>query len=177
MPGGQFDALLRYAVGQINRTKLQILFSGRSIEQAGNNLLQKSYSDALRPLIGPCGRTRRWLSPASRLTCADLQPAYQGLVYDPNIGTYVYRYQDEQGNACTVWLENAASLSHKLAILKNYSLQGFTVENLPGDGVDTDLWTLMRDFQQGNAQPFQSDFQVEYTVRSSAGQTLSQVRP
>ncbi len=35
----------------------------------------------------------------------------------------------------------------------------------------------MRDYQQGSAQPFQSDFQVEYTVKSSTGQTVSQVRP
>ena len=34
-PGGRFDALLSYAVGQVNRYKLQIIFSGRSVEQAG----------------------------------------------------------------------------------------------------------------------------------------------
>ncbi len=176
--GGQFDALLNYAVGQVDRSKLQMVFSGRSIEQAGNYLLQKSYSDALQPLIGRVSADLAVVEPGQPLNLAlvSSRPT-SGLVYDPNIGTYVYRYQDDQGNARTVWLENAASLSHKLNMLKNYGLQGFTVENLPGDGVDTDLWTLMRDYQQGSAQPFQSDFQVEYTVKSSTGQTVSQVRP
>lgn len=178
VPGGQFDALLNYAVGQIDRTKLQMVFSGRSIEQAGAYLLQKSYSDALAPLVGRVAADLEVVEPGQPLNLAlvSSRPT-SGLVYDPNIGTYVYRYQDDQGSARTVWLENAASLSHKLSMLKNYGLQGFTVENLPGDGVDADLWTLMRDYQQGNAAPFQSDFQVEYTVKSSSGQTVSQVQP
>ena len=42
VPDGQLDALLRYAVGQINRYKLQVILSGQSIEQAGNYLLQRA---------------------------------------------------------------------------------------------------------------------------------------
>lgn len=175
---GQFDALLRYAVGQIDRAKIQIVFSGRSVEQAGAYLLQKTYNDALAPLIGRVAADQTVVEPGQSLNLAlvSSRPT-SGLVYDPNIGTYVYRYQDDQGNARTVWLENAASLSHKLELLTRYNLQGFTVENLPGDGVDADLWPLMRDFQQGSVQPFQSDFAVEYTIKGSAGQTVSQVRP
>ncbi len=115
MAGGQFDALLNYAVGQIDRSKLQMVFSGRSIEQAGNYLLQKSYTDALEPLIGRVSADLAVVEPGQPLNLAlvSSRPT-SGLVYDPNIGTYVYRYQDDQGNARTVWLENAASLSHKL---------------------------------------------------------------
>ncbi|MGQ9841001.1 MAG: SH3 domain-containing protein [Anaerolineae bacterium] len=178
IPGGQFDALLRYAVGQVDRTRLQIVFSGRSVEQAGNYLLQKSYDDALQPLIGRVAADQTVVEPGKPLNLAlvSSRPT-SGLVYDPNIGTYVYRYQDDQGNARTVWLENAASLSHKLEILKRYNLQGFTVENLPADGADADLWPLIRDFQQGRVRPFQSEFLVEYTIKTSDGQAVSQVRP
>lgn len=178
IPGGQFDALLRYAVGQIDRTKLQIAFSGRSVEQASNYLLLKSYNDALQPLIGRVAADQAVVEPGKPINLAlvSSRPT-SGLVYDPNIGTYVYRYQDDQGNARTVWLENAASLSHKLEILKRYNVQGFTVENLPGDGADADLWPLIRDFQQGRIRSFQSEFLVEYTIRTSSGQTVSQVRP
>ena len=52
VPGGQFDALLRYAVGKIDRFKLRVLFSGQSMEQAGNYLLPKTFDDALQPLMG-----------------------------------------------------------------------------------------------------------------------------
>ncbi len=177
-PGGQFDALLRYAVGQVDRFKIQPIFSGRSVELAGSYLLQKSYGDALQPLIGRVASDQTVVEPGQPLNLAlvSSRPT-SGLVYDPNIGAYVYRYQDDQGNARTVWLENSASLSHKLEILKRYNLQGFTVENVPGDGLDTDLWSLMRSYQQGQAQEFQSDFLVEWTIKDANGELVSQVRP
>ena len=52
VPDGPLDALMRYAVGQINRSKLQVILGGRSMEQAGNYLLAKNYTDALQPLLG-----------------------------------------------------------------------------------------------------------------------------
>jgi uncharacterized protein YraI len=176
--GGRADALLAFAVGQVDRTKLQIVLSGRSIEQAGAYFLQKTYADALNPLVGRISADPTVVKPGESLNLAlvSSRPA-SGLVYDPNIGCYVYRYQDDQGVARTVWLENAASLSHKLNVISKYNIRGFTLENLPADGQDKDLWTLMRNYQQGKAQPIKSDFTVEWTVKGSAGQTVSQVRP
>ena len=177
-PGGRFDALLSYAVGQVNRYKLQIIFSGRSVEQAGAYFLLKSYSDALAPLIGRVEADQAVVEPGQPLNLALVSShPNSGLIYDPNIGAYVYRYQDDQGNARTVWLENAASLSHKLDLLKFYNIQGFTVENLPADGLDVDLWSLMRDYQQGRTTAIDSNFTVEWKVQGSAGQSISQVRP
>ena len=178
IPDGQLDALVRYAVGQINRNKLQMVLSGQSMEQAGNYLLPKSYADALQPLLGRVAADQTVVEPGKPLNLAlvSSKPT-SGLVYDPNIGTYVYRYQDDQGNARTVWLENAASLSHKLDLLKKYNLQGFSLENLPAGGLDTDLWSLMKNYQQGRVQPIENNFVVEWTVKGSDGQTTSETRP
>lgn len=178
VPDGQMDALARYATGQINRFKVRFVLSGRSIEEAGAYLIQKSYADALDPLIGRVAADQTVVQPGQPLNLAlvSSRPT-SGLVYDPNIGTYVYRYQDDQGNARTVWLENAASLAHKLEILRRYNLQGFTVENLPADGADADLWALMKNYQQGRIESIQSELAVEWTVKSSDGQTVTQVRP
>jgi len=178
VPDGQLDALVRYAVGQINRAKLQVILGGQSMEQAGNYLLPKSYTDALQPLLGRVASDQTVVEPGQPLNLAlvSSKPT-SGLVYDPNIGTYVYRYQDDQGNARTVWLENAASLSHKLDLLKKYNLQGFTLESLPADGLDTDLWSLMKNYQQGRVQPIENNFVVEWTVKGSDGQTASETRP
>ena len=178
VPDGPLDALMRYAVGQINRSKLQVILGGRSMEQAGNYLLAKSYTDALQPLLGRVAADQTVVEPGQPLNLAlvSSKPT-SGLVYDPNIGTYVYRYQDDQGTARTVWLENAASLSHKLDLLKKYNTQGFTLENLPADGLDTDLWSLMKNYQQGRVQPIENNFVVEWTVKGSDGQSASETRP
>ncbi len=177
-PDGKMDALANFAVGQINRYKTRFVLSGRSVEQAGAYLLQKSYNDALQPLLGRVASDQTVVEPGQPLNLALVSSrANSGLVYDPNIGTYVYRYQDDQGNARTVWLENAASLNHKLEILKQYNLQGFTLENLPADGLDPDLWSLMRSYQQGKAQEINSELLVEWSVKTDGGETLSEVRP
>ncbi len=178
VPGGQFDALLRYAIGNIDRTKLRTLFSGQSTELAGNYLLAKSFNDALQPLMGRIASDTTVVEPGKPLNLAlvSTRPT-SGLVYDPNIGAYVYRYQDDQGVARTVWLENAASMNHKLEILKKYNVQGLTLESLPGDGLDIDLWPLMRNFQQGQLQDIKSNFLVEWTVKDANGQAVSEVRP
>ncbi len=177
-PDGKMDALANFAVGQIDRYKTRFVLSGRSVEQAGAYLLQKSYNDALQPLLGRVASDQTVVEPGQPLNLALVSSrANSGLVYDPNIGTYVYRYQDDQGNARTVWLENAASLNHKLEILKQYNLQGFTLENLPADGLDPDLWSLMRSYQQGKAQEINSELLVEWSVKTDGGETLSEVRP
>jgi hypothetical protein len=178
IPGGQLEVLLNYAVGQVDRYKLEVLFSGRSIEQSGSYFLLKSYDDALQPLLGRIQADPTVVQPGQPLNLALVSTRpNSGLVYDPNIGNYVYRYQDDQGNARTIWLENAASLSHKIELLDRFNIRGFTVENLPGDGKDPDLWRLVRDFQQGRAAPIESQFTVQWTVRTGSGQLLSQVRP
>jgi hypothetical protein len=176
--GGQFDALLQYAVGQVNRYKLGMLLNGQSVEKAGSYLLPKTYADALQPLLGRVQSDLTVVEPGKPINLALVSSRpNSGLVYDPNIGAYVYRYQDDQGNARTVWLENAASLAHKLDILKGYNVQGFTLESLPADGLDTDLWPLMRGYQQGSIQPIQSNLAVEWTLTGPNGQKISQVRP
>lgn len=178
VPGGQMDALASYATGQINRFKVRFVLGGRSIEEAGVYLLPKSYADALQPLIGRVTTDQTVVEPGQPLNLAlvSSRPT-SGLVYDPNIGTYVYRYQDDQGNARTVWLENAASLAHKLEILRKYNLQGFTLENLPADGADADLWSLIKNYQQGRIESIQSDLAVEWTIKSGDGQVITEVRP
>jgi uncharacterized protein YraI len=176
--GGQFDALLQYAVGQVNRYKLEVLLNGQSVEKAGSYLLPKTYADALQPLLGRVESDATVVEPGQPINLALVSSKpNSGLVYDPNIGTYVYRYQDDQGNARTVWLENAASLAHKLDLLKQYNLQGFTLENMPADGLDTDLWSLMRGYQQGSIQPIESNLAVEWTLKGANGEKISEVRP
>ena len=175
--GGQIDSLLAFATGQVNRYKLELSLAGQSVEQSGNYLLLKSYNDALQPLVGRIEVAQPVVQPGGNIDLALVSThANSGLVFDPNIGTYVYRYKDDQGNARTVWLENAASLSHKLKLISRYNIRGFTVENLPADGMDKDLWPLIRNFQQGKADPINNSFMVEWTIRSSSGEVLREMR-
>ena len=44
---------------------------------------------------------------------------------------------------------------------------------LPSDGLDLDIWPLIRNFQQGQLQDIKSNFLVEWTVKDASGQTVS----
>jgi hypothetical protein len=93
--------------------------------------LQKRFDDALQPSSGASrpipgvivGKPLNLALVAARPT--------SGLVCDPNIGVYTYKYQDDQGQRAPSG-ENAASLGHKLGCSNTTS--GFTLENLPQAG-------------------------------------------
>jgi hypothetical protein len=50
VPGGRMESLLRWAVGQTERYKLQPVFSARSVENANGVLIEHTYRDALAEL-------------------------------------------------------------------------------------------------------------------------------
>ncbi len=49
-PGGQMEALLEWAVGEVERSKLQPVFTAGSVEKRGTTLVERTYRDALAEL-------------------------------------------------------------------------------------------------------------------------------
>lgn len=131
-PDGQMHTLLRWAVGEVNRSRLQLALPGRSIEKSGNYYLLKSYDEALQPLVGQVQAAKGVAAPGEQVDLKVIaERATSQLTFDNAIGAYTYRYRDDQGYERTVWLENAASLSHKLKLVDQYHLQGATLDYLP----------------------------------------------
>ncbi|MFC2029487.1 hypothetical protein ACFLWA_02020 [Chloroflexota bacterium] len=171
-PGGQMEQLLRWAVGQVERYKLQPEFSARTVESAGGVLLERTYRDALSELSqvafkdggeGP-------VAPGQQVTLG-LESA--GLQHDPATGRHWFTYYDEaSGEQRTIWLEDAGSLGAKLALLSRFNVGGVSLEALWDEGNDPRMWEVVRQYQaapQMPASPIDSNFSLVWRVEDTSG--------
>jgi hypothetical protein len=173
-PGGQMEALLWWAVGQVERYKLQPEFTARSVEKAGGALVESTYHDSLVKLsnlqVQQGGDAV--LVPGDQVT---ISLETTGIQFDPATSRYSFTYRDEaSGEMRTVWLEDATSLSHKLALLNRFNLGGVSLRDLWDEGNDPRMWELVREYQASAnriASPVDSQFSLVWTVENSeAGQ-------
>ena len=93
MPGGPMEALLWWTVGEVERYKLQPMFTARSVENAGGILLERTYRDALAELSKVAVKQGGdFLVPGEQLTVG-LETV--GVQFDPATGRYWFTYVDE----------------------------------------------------------------------------------
>jgi hypothetical protein len=176
--GGQAEALLAWAVGEAERSKVQFVLPGRSVEQAGRYLLTKSYSEALAPLVGEISLAQTTAAPGQQVQAQlrrERQPS--ALVLDDTIGMQTYQYIDMQGHQRTMWLENAASLSRKLSVVGRYNLGGVVLQTLLAKDSDPEIWQVTRAFQAGEVTARPSQLALAWRITSpTAGELANEQR-
>jgi len=173
--GGEMESLLWWAAGEVERYKLQPMFTARSVENAGGILLERTYRDALAELSKlAIKQGDDLLVPGEELT---LGLETVGVEFDPATGRYWFRYVDEaSGQERTVWLEDASSLSRKLDLLRRFNVGGVAVRALWDEGNDPRMWSLVRDYQssaQAAVVPVDSSFSVVWSVENESGNQFS----
>lgn len=103
------DALMDWAVSQVDRTKIQVEFSGQSIERSGVYLLPKGYKQALQPLA----QKVKLESVDNQTTVTlDNQTLMTNVAWDATIGAYTYKYINTHER--TVYIENEGGLAPSL---------------------------------------------------------------
>ncbi len=175
-PGGQMEALLWWAVGKVERYKLQPVFTARSVENAGGVLVERTYRDALAELsklVVQAGGDL--LIPGEEVT-VNLDTT--GVEFDQATGRYRFTYVDEaSGQERTVWLEDASSLSRKLDLIGRFGLGGVAMRALWDDGNDPRIWDLVRDYQaaaQAAVGQVDSTFSVVWSVADATGGPIAE---
>jgi hypothetical protein len=176
MLGGPMEPLLWWAVGQVERYKLQPVFTARSVENAGGVLLERTYRDALAEVSKLAVKQGDdLLVPGEQLTVG-LDSV--GIQLDPGTGCYWFAYVDEaSGQERRVWLEDASSLSHKLDLLSRFNVGGVAMRALWDEGNDPRMWELVREYQssaQASVTPMDSTFSVVWSVDSTSGGYLTE---
>ncbi len=177
VPGGEMDAMLQWAVGQVNRYKIQLLISTRSVEQTANGVTTTlPYAEALAPFSQVSvegGSTVVNPGQEVNFLLAGLQQS-TGIQFDTASGTYWFAYIDPDGQQRTVWIENAASIARKLQYVAAYNLRGVAVQNLLGEDNDTQVWDVIRKFLNLVIPPVENQLAVVWTVQGNQGDVLSQ---
>ena len=176
--GGQVQQLLKWAVDQVSRFKIDLVLPARSVEKAGSYLLPMGYDEALTPLLGESRVNAPVLVPGQPVDVTLFNDRVIGrLNFDESLGMFTYDYRDNAGYQRTVWIENAASISRKLKLINQFNLKGVTLEALLEPSYDPDIWGVVREFLAGEQTTRNSQFNVVWTVTDSAGNTTTEERP
>jgi spore germination protein YaaH len=175
-PGGQMEAMLNWAVGQVNRYKIQLLLPTSSTEQVNGITRNISYQQALEP-IGAASIVgdSNIVAPGQEVdfTLAGA-PASTGIQFDSPSGTYWFAYLDDNNVQHTVYLENAASVARKLQFVAQYNLRGVAVQNLLSENNDARIWEVVRKFLDLVIPPVESQYSVVWRVQNEDGGVIAQ---
>jgi spore germination protein YaaH len=171
---GQMEQLVRWAVSQVNRRKIQFILSTRSVDLRGSNPTYLPYEQAMVPFTAVATQSNRDTFKAEERVVFDLT-AGEGstnVMYDEGAHTYWFRYQDDRNQEHTVWLENAASIAHKLRILAKHNLRGVAFSYLLDDGIDEQVWQVVREYHTLTIPEMQDQFAVVWTVTDESGRQV-----
>ena len=175
-PGGLFEQMMRWAVGEINRRKIEVVLPARSVEIVDNYLFLKSYSEALAPIRAQLVGEGGVVQPGETITL-QVQPAraVSPLQFDEELFQYWYKYLDDQGKERIVWIENAASLARKLEMVDKFNVAGVTVQHLLSGDADPAIWDVLRAYQESETLSLSpANYAVTWVVLDATGNVIQQ---
>ncbi len=167
---GYADALMAWAVGQVNRNRIRLVTSALSVDGSRGSFALRDYVSALAPLgaaqVAP--DLTGTPTPGQAITLT-LSGKAQSLDYDAQAFAARYTYTDDAGAAHTVWLTSEDTLRQRLALAEKYYLGGVVVTDLLQTGVPADLALAIQQYQVSLAATAQSVANILWTVRSASG--------
>lgn len=174
VPDGKMDQLLSWATSQVNRQKLQLVLSTRSVDRTGNNPAFVTYVEAMTPFTQVGTESGRTVFGTDEQIVFSLSTGSGGtnIMYDEGAHTYWYRYRDERGQEHTVWLENADSLAHKLRSLARYNLRGVAFQHLLEEGNDNQVWQVIQEFHTQTLPGSMDQFAVVWSIQDESGTSV-----
>ncbi len=173
-PGGQMEALLKYAVSNVDRYKIQVILPSYSTDWLGDSVTTRSYAETLQLLSGNLvlAEGRDTFAPGEQIT-VQLSGSPSSVSFDDQAKSYWFTYTDDSGEH-TVWLENATSMAHKLDLVSEYNLKGVSIEGLLAEGNDQQVWDVLQEYLKSVTPAADTQFAVVWTVESAVGSSLTQ---
>lgn len=158
------DQYLAWAVTQIDRSKLLLIAPMEGRDSTADTYSPVTFNDALK-LIGAVS------VPPNAQPGSDVTLEMQGLkqaggiqTHEPS-GLLYFNYTDSDGKAHTVWLENADSLSRKVALAMKYNLGGVAVADYDvKNGVDERIWTVLDNYKSMQPTTVENKLQLIWKV-------------
>jgi hypothetical protein len=173
-PRGQTEALLDYAVSQVDRYKIQVILPSYSADWLGDSMTLRSYDETLQLLAGNLvlAEGRDTYAPGELVT-VQLSGSPSSVSFDDGCRSYWFTYM-EGSRKHTVWLENGTSMAHKLEIASNYNLKGVSIDGLLDEDVDQQLWDVLHEYQASVTPGADTRFAIVWTVESAVGASLTE---
>jgi spore germination protein YaaH len=174
--GAKMEAMLNWAVGRINRYKLQLLVRTNSAEQVDHLTRELSRQQALELLRDVTViDAPESANPGQELdfSLAGLA-ASTGLQVDKTSGAYWFAYLDKVNRHHTIYLENVANITELTRFVEQYRLNGLAMQSLPGHNHNDQTWEAVRAIADQTAQPDKNEYAVEWRVLGQDGRLIAQ---
>ncbi len=158
---------LRWAVGEVNRARLQLAFSLLSVQETAGSFAPVAYTDALAPLGQVAVKPNGVLAPGTEVA-ANLNGYTAQFVALDSSGTPAVKYFAPDGSlAGTMWLTSGSVIARRLAQINAYNVAGVVAFDLISPGISGDANDALAAYkvnQPADAQP--STLALRWTVMS-----------
>jgi len=164
------EKMLRWAVGVINRQKLQVAFPAASVKQASSTFRLISYEEALKPFNVITASAGTDVPPGTQVELM-LKDA-QGVEFDMTSRTYRYTLSASEPATNTVWINTGASLAYKLGLALRFNLRGVMLKGLVTLAQEPSVWVALEQYQAQALAAIPAQLPVVWTVRGPDGAQL-----
>lgn len=158
------DQYLQWAVGQVDRYKLQLAVSLLGRDESGTQYSTVSYLSILK-LLGPVSIPDQ-VRPGDQVTfeLPKLRAAGGIQHHDPS-GLFYFNYKDDQGAQHTVWVENADSVANNISRLLKFNIHGIALQDLDTRlGTDPRVWPVLEQYRSLQASTMQTNLTVVWLI-------------
>ena len=169
--GGAAEQLVAWTVGQIDRSKVNLLLSAGAINRVGDTYTELPAEQALANL----GQLALAGGPVEVEPGAAVDVALQGsaspLEWDGNALAYKYTFE-QAGQEQTVWFVSEAALVDRLQLASEFNLRGATVRGLVLGSGEAYAAALNNFMGQGDA-PEPGGAAIAWTVRDAGDSVIA----
>ncbi len=158
------DQYLAWATRQMDRSKIQLVVPTNGRDSTADTYTPVAFGDVLK-LVGQVS------VPENAQPGTDVELELQGLAAQGGIqvheasGLFYFNYTDANGTPHTVWLENADSLSRKIALALKYNLGGVALADYDAKtGADERIWTVLENYKSLQPTIVENQLQLVWKV-------------
>lgn len=171
------DQYLTWAVSQIDRSKIELLASVQGRDSTADTYTPVAFDDAMG-LVGAV-HVPADAQPGTKVTL-ELQALKSagGIQVHEASGLFYFNYNQDNGTAHTVWLENATSMAKKVDYALKYNLGGIAIPDYdPQSSMDDRIWTVLENYKSMQPTTVDNQLKLVWTVDKNQIGTTSVTDP
>lgn len=159
-------AYLQWAVGRVDRYKLQLMFSVLGRDEFGTVYAPVSFATVSKMLGQP--ELPANIVPNTKVTLDLPKLREGGIKFDAPSGWHYFNYKDDKGLPHTVYIETADSLAKRIALVQQFNLRGIALRDLSGDAVDARVWDALKKYKEAQTPTYKSRAMIVWQVDGKA---------
>jgi hypothetical protein len=179
-PDGDMDRMLAWAVGEVDRRKIELMTTSQARDESPAGVRMVPYSEAIGSLIGAveANRVIDILMPGEQLSFGvATQAADADVAFDPDAQVYYFDYQGHDGATHTMYLETASSVARKMQYVNRYALGGFEIDDALSPLADASIITVIESHNQQTIDISAPQFAIVWTVTDPQGKIGKEIVP